>query len=103
MLAAVLAGSATAADSSNPLVAYGLLGIILVAWVVLTLSGRVVSGREYDRVIDINDRLSADNTVLRDRLIASAGDQVRNTDALREVTKVARDMLVVLEVHKRQP
>ncbi len=93
--------AAGSVDTTNPLVAYGLLGIILVAVVALWLSGRMVSGREYDRVLLINDRLSTDNAAMTNRLIDSADNRIANTQALKETTAVLRDVLVVLEVNKR--
>lgn len=44
-------------DASNPLVAYGLLGIILVVSWGLFLAGKLVAGREHDRVVAERDAL----------------------------------------------
>jgi hypothetical protein len=60
------------------------------------LGGKVVSGREYDRVVAINDRLSTANEVLRDRLIGDADSRVANTDALKETASVLRDATYLL-------
>jgi hypothetical protein len=76
---------------------------LFVALVGLWLTGRIVSGREYERLLDINERLSSDNAQLRERLITSSDSRVENAQALRETAAVLRDVLVVLEVRKQAP
>lgn len=44
-----------AQDSGNPLVAYGLLGIILVVFTGLILAGKLVPGKTHDRVLAEKD------------------------------------------------
>ncbi len=93
VLAWVMAGT-TSPDASNPLVAYGLLGVILVAFTVLLVSGKFVVGREHDRVVQ-------ENQELRQRLPETITNQTLSTEALKETAKVLRDVLVVLEVRKQ--
>lgn len=95
MLYTLLAGSTTSTDASNPLVAYGLLGVILVAFTVLLITGRLVVGREHDRVISENIELRRQ---VPDVVVALKDA----TEAIKEGTKVQRDSLVVLEIRKRE-
>ncbi len=91
----LLLAGATSADSSNPLVAYGLLGIVLVAFTFLIISGHLVPGREHDRVVE-------ENLELRRQVPDVVGALKDSTEAIKEGTKVQRDTLVLLEVRRQQ-
>lgn len=89
MLNLLATGAATSADPSNPLVSYGLLGIILVAFTYLILSGRLVSGKEHDRVIAEKAELQKGVPDATTALVVSA-------EATKEATSVMRDVLRTL-------
>lgn len=91
----LVAGSTTSGDASNPLVAYGLLGIILVAFTFLLISGKLVVGREHDRVVAENDEY---RKAMPD-MVSALKD---STQAIKEGAQVQRDTLVLLEVRKRE-
>jgi len=97
----VIALVAQVGSASYDPLGIGVVGVLFVSFVGFWLGGKIISGREYERVLQINDKLSADNDRLRERLIDSADRREENATALRETAAVLRDVLVVLEV-KRQ-
>lgn len=84
---------AQAGDLSNPL-GYGVVGTILTAFTGLLLTGKLVPGREHDRVVE-------ENKELRRQVPDVVASQTASTVATQEATKVMRDVLVVLQVLNR--
>ena len=82
-------GAPTAANPTNPLVSYGLLGVILTAFVYLILSGRLVSGKEHDRVI-------AEKAELQKALPDAISAVVASSEAIKETTTVMREVMRTL-------
>jgi hypothetical protein len=82
----LLAGT-TSPDATNPLVSYGLLGVILVAFTYLILSGRLVSGKEHDRVIAEKAELQRTTPDAITALVASAETTKEATSVMREVLR----------------
>jgi hypothetical protein len=60
--------AAVANDTTNPLVAYGLLGVILVAFVYLTITNKVVSGKTYQEALDRAAKAETRTQALEDSL-----------------------------------
>lgn len=71
-----------------------------MAFVVLQQTGRYVTGRELDRALAANAELSSENKELRQRLLDSVASRAVDTEAQKEIAKVLRDVVVVLEVKK---
>jgi hypothetical protein len=65
------------------------LGIILVVFTTLILSGRLVSGKEHDRVV-------AEKAELQKAAMAATAALTSNAEATKEVTSVMREVLRTL-------
>lgn len=88
-LLASTSGSTSAPNATNPLVSYGLLGVILTAFVYLILSGRLVSGKEHDRVV-------AEKNELQKAIPDSISAVVASTEAIKETAAVMREVMRAL-------